>query len=129
MSVTERPLCQARNPATVDHPHGSPMDPSSGMSWAAYSSRCAGSTGAGDSPSDPQTRLVTPPRSAISQVTGMPCSPTRVPPRAPWLCVSTKLGASTRPCPSITRSAPAAPLGVTSPSWLMRSPSINASPS
>ena len=72
MSVTERPRCQARNSATVDQDHGSPIDPSRGTSWAAYSSRWAGGIGAGDSPSDPQIRLVAPPRRAISQVTGMP---------------------------------------------------------
>ena len=114
-SVTDRPACHPMNSSIVVHgqakppagssPSGSPGGPampSRGTSWAAYSGRWSATTGAGDRPSTPQMRLVTPARTAISQLMGIPCSPMRVPARAPWLWVSTKPGASTRPSASMT---------------------------
>ena len=54
------------------------MAPSSGFSCAAYCERCASATGAGERPSTPQMRLVTPPRMASSQAIGRPLSESAV---------------------------------------------------
>ena len=83
--MTERPRCQARNSAIDVQVHGPSMAPSSGLSCAAYCSRWAGATGAGERPSTPQMRFVTPPWSASSHARGSPLAPSAVPPSAPWL--------------------------------------------
>ena len=128
MSVTERPRCQARNSATELQVHVPEIAPSSGFSCAAYCERCASATGAGDRPSTPQMRFVTPPRMASSQAIGRPLGAERRPAERAVVVGVDEAGRERAPARVEDPVGGRASVGLTAPSAAMRSPSISTSP-